>query len=92
MNITVTVALLHKGRILNRRKEIELKEGATLGDLFKALDREKLVERSYFKRLVRSPRPPALLRNGDRLGLPGDLSVTLDDGDAISVVSPFAGG
>jgi len=92
LKVEVKVALLHKGRIVHRQRDVELREGASLADLFKALDRAKLVGRSYFKRLATSPRPPTLLRNGDRIDLPGDLTALLSDGDEISIISPFSGG
>ena len=92
MKIEVKVALLHKGRIVHRQSDVDLSEDASLADLFKALDRARLVGRNYFKRLAGSPRPPTLLRNGDRVDLSGDLTIRLCDGDEISVISPFSGG
>jgi len=92
LQISVKVALLYKGRIIHRQRDVDLHEDASLADLFKALDRAKLVGRSYFKRLAGSPRPPTLLRNGDRVDLPGDLTIRLCEGDEISVISPFSGG
>ncbi len=91
MKIDVQIAGLIQGESVHGEKEIELKDGSTVKDLFKKGDKLFGYKKKYFKKML-GGRTPTILINGDRLDLPEGFKRKLKDGEKISLLLPMAGG
>ena len=90
----IKVRLVVRGRIgagwRSEDRSFSLPEGATLGALFDAAEREALDLR---KAVEESPHlRHTLMLNGERCPLEENLGRALADGDEVSLLSPIAGG
>lgn len=92
MRVKVSIVALVGLKPVNKVVDVELNEGATLYELFMKLEKEGVVERGFFKGILRAKRPVTVLVDGERVNLPADKKKTLVDGVEVSVVSPIAGG
>lgn len=93
IKVKITVMAFLYGKAVNRQFDWETEEGKSLKKLFSELDRNKVIERGYFKRIFSLSRPPTLLINGDRIEPGASLkAIRIKDGDEISVLMPIAGG
>jgi len=92
LKLKIRVAGFILGKSINESFEEEFKEGTSLGDMFKALNKEKRVGKGFFAGLMTKPGSISVLLNGDRVVFPQDEQIKLKDGDEIAVLSPIAGG
>lgn len=92
MKVKVSIVALVGFKPLNKVVDVELNEGATLDDLFTKLEKDGVVEKGFFKDILKARRPVTVLVDGERVSLPGDKKRVLKDGIEVSVVSPIAGG
>jgi len=93
MQIHVRVAGLMLGEAITEAFDEEVPGGGlTLGQVLDALDKNRKMGKKFFKRLLKSERPPTILLNGMRIDLPEGLETKVDEGAELSIVSPIAGG
>lgn len=92
MKVAVKIMVMLGTRMVNESFEEEVPEGTTLEKLFQQADRSGRFPRKYFQEVFSAPRPPVVLRNGNRVEVPEELGEILQDGDEVSVLSPIAGG
>jgi len=90
--VKVRVAGFILGKSINESFEEEFKEGKSLEEIFKALNKGKRVGKGFFTGLMTKPGSISILLNGDRVVFPQDGQIKLKDGDEIAVLSPIAGG
>ena len=92
MKVSVKLMVMLGTKMVNESFEEEVREGATLDQLFRQVDGSKRFQKKYFQEVLSATRPPVVLVNGSRVEAPEELSEVLKDGDEVSVVSPIAGG
>jgi len=92
--ITLNTSVLVNAKIEHGTFELDATGLSTVRDLLARADREKLMGRRFFKRLLGRGKRNALtlLHNGRRLDIPGDLGRPVADGDEVSLLMPLVGG
>jgi sulfur carrier protein ThiS len=80
------------GRMLRVATDVDAQEGDRLKDLLKRLRRTGTVDSSVARQILRGNPGVMVLRNGERLAMPGAANEILADGDEVSVLTPMAGG
>jgi molybdopterin converting factor small subunit len=80
------------GRMLRVATEVDAQEGDRLKDLLKQLRRNGTVDSSVVRQALRGNPAVMVLRNGERLTMPGAVDEVLADGDEVSLLTPMAGG
>ena len=92
MAAQVRIHLLTLQGMIKERVEMEVGKGLRIDKLLLQLDRKRLLDKGYFKAVVRNKQGVTLLLNGERCD-PWDLRKTkVHDGDQLSILSPITGG
>ena len=90
--VKVKLAGMIDRKMVNQIYDEEVKEGTTLEELFKAIDKKGGWGNKYFKKLLKLPTPPVLLINGEQAELDQLKELTVKDGDEVALLMPMAGG
>ena len=80
------------GRMLRVAADADAQKGDRLKDLLKRLRRAGTLDSSVVRQVLRGNPAVMVLRNGERLTMPGAANEILADGDEVSVLTPMAGG
>ena len=90
--VKVKLAGMIDRKMVNQIYDEEVKEGTTLDELFKALDKKGGWANKYFKKLLKLPTPPVLLINGEQAELDKLKELAVKDGDEVALLMPMARG
>jgi len=66
--------------------------GLRLDKLLDRLDKERVAEEGFFRRVRKGRQGVTLLLNGERLDLSDARKTLVQDGDDLAVLSPITGG
>jgi len=92
IDVEVYVSTAEEGRPVHKRIALKLPEGTTIQDLLDELDKEKIVGKGFFKKLVKSGKFFTLLVDEKRVNLPDGLEQKLVDNCKVALITPMAGG
>jgi len=92
MPAQVRVHLLTPQGIQQKRLQLDVGRGLRLDKLLDRLDKERVAEKGFFRKVRKGREGATLLLNGERLD-PSDAGKTwVRDGDELTVMSPITGG
>jgi sulfur carrier protein ThiS len=74
------------------RLELEVGKGLRLDKLLAKLDDTRLIEKGFFKSVLKGKQGIALIRNGERMDISDARRTTIYDGDSLVILSPITGG
>jgi sulfur carrier protein ThiS len=74
------------------RLELEVGKGLRLDKLLARLDDRRVLEKGFFKAVLKGKQGIAMIRNGDRLDISDARRTTIYDGDSLVILSPITGG
>ena len=94
MAITLHATVIANARMEHKTFEIPADGLTSVKDLLDRADRDKLMGRRFFKKLMGRRKMCAItvLHNGARLDLPADLEGAVADGDEVTIMTPTVGG
>lgn len=92
ISIEVYVSTAEEGKPVHKRVSLKIAEGSNIKQLLDALDREKVVGKNFFKKLIKSGKFFTLLVNEKRVNVPDGLEQELYDNDKVALITPMAGG
>lgn len=94
MAITLHASVIVDGRMQHLSHALDAAGLDTLRAVFERVDRDRLMGRKFFHRLLKRHRKLALtlLHNGRRLDLPAGLDEVVTDGDEVTFLTPTMGG
>jgi molybdopterin converting factor small subunit len=94
MSIALHAAVIVGAKIAHGDFTLDADGVTTINDLFKLADKQQLMGKRFFKKLLARHKRMTLtvLHNGQRLNLPKDLKNSIADGDELDVITPLAGG
>lgn len=94
MPVTLHTSVLVNAKIEHGSFELDAEGLHTVRDLFNSADRQKLMGRRFFKKLLGRGKRHALtlLLNGRRLDIPADLDSPVSEGDEVNLLMPLVGG
>jgi len=80
------------GRMVRASVDAQAHEGERIKDFLKRLRRQGTLEPSVVRFILKRNSAVTLLKNGNRLDMPGGAGAALADGDTLSILTPVAGG
>ncbi|MFO8057708.1 MAG: MoaD/ThiS family protein [bacterium] len=80
------------GQMMTYQFDLEVPQGVSLKKAFKLADKSRHYKGKLIKRILKMPRPPTVLLNGNSLDVPGDLDTELGQGDEVAIMTPVGGG
>ncbi len=92
ISVHVKVAGFVDGKMMTAEYDQEAAEGTTLKKLFALIDKSGVMKGKVMKAIMRSPRPPTIMINGDPQDVPEAYAMVIKDGDEVAVMTPMAGG
>jgi len=94
MTIALHAAVINGAKIEHGDFELGADGVTTVKDLFNAADKQQLMGKRFFKKLLGRHKRISLtiLLNGQRLNLPKDLKNPIADGDEVDILTPLVGG
>ena len=91
VEVEVTVGVFRDGKNITEEIKVQVQSGATIKDVFLCLEGSGKLPSGLFKELMRDS-SATLLKNGQRLHIPEDLSREVVAGDKLTIISSVAGG
>lgn len=91
MDVKVRVEGCFLGIKVKENITVSVKEGATLKEVFKALDKKNRLGKRFFRDLPTLIDTPELIINGEKLVLSKELKRRLSHGDEIVILSNSKG-
>lgn len=87
MDVKVKVEGCFLGIKVKESMTVSVREGATLKDVFKALDRKNRLGKRFFRDLPTLIDVPELIINGEKFVLSKELERRLSDGDEVVILA-----
>jgi len=88
----VRLHLLTARGFCQERVELDVGQGLRLDKLLLRLDESGVVEKGFFKSVLKGKQGVTLLRNGERTDLSELRSIVIVDQDRLAILSPISGG
>ena len=78
--------------IIGKRHEVELPEGATVGNLTKKIQEQTNQRQGYIGEFRIGSKDLAIILNGKSIDILNGIATLLKDGDEVVIMQPTAGG
>jgi len=88
----IRMHLLTPTGMCQERLEMDVGKGLRLDKLLVSLDDKGILEKGFFKAVVKGKRGVTLLRNGERLDVSDSRKTDINDEDTLVILSPITGG
>lgn len=92
VRVHLKVAGFVGGKMNSAEFDLEAPAGATVKQCLKLADKSPALKGKPVAAMLAMPKAPTVMVNGEGIVVPDDLGRVIEDGDELSIMTPFAGG